>query len=388
MKKKNKLLICILLVSFVQMATNGIGAILGNIQTYFNDVSLSLIQFLMTFPSLFIIVFTLLSAFLLKYFSKKQMIEIGLIMVCLSGIISFIGYHSLFVLYFAAAILGIGSGLCGSLAISLLSDYFDEKDRQKYMGWQTAAANFGSMAMTFFGGLLATLSWNYNYLVYFIALPGLIAVHFWLDNEKAGRKEKQDFKQCSYSFKLGLFIILFMVFFYIGPTSIAIALQEKGFAASSLAGIGTSIFLFGGVVFSLIFVYLQRILSSFCISFGILVLDLGFLLMFLGNSLVVFYLGCFIAGGSISFVMPSCMFLISKKERVENISAGTAIAMAASNVGTLIAPSFTFICSSVFHKELMSERFFVAIICCFLIFALSIVFTLCRRYKYEKKYSD
>ena len=124
MKQNNKILICIICISFVQMATNGISAILANIQSYFGSYPVSTIQFLMTFPSLFIIIFTLVSAKLLQYFSKKKLIEFGLVCVILSGILSFAGYKSLLVLFVGAALLGIGVGFCASFAISLISDYY------------------------------------------------------------------------------------------------------------------------------------------------------------------------------------------------------------------------------------------------------------------------
>lgn len=344
---KNKILICILLASFVQMATNGISAILGSIQSYYADVSTSTIQFLMTFPSLFIIVFTLLSAYLLRYFSKKKMMECGLLLVCISGIVSFAGYRSLIVLYIGAGLLGMGSGLCGSFAISLISDYFEENERQKIMGYQTAASNFGSMLMTFIGGLLATISWQYNYFVYFIALPGLICIHFWLDDKKSESVSQGSIKECGYSLKVGLFIILFMVFFYIGPTSIALALQEKGYESTSLAGYGASIFLLGGVVLAAVFPYVEKYLKRYCIASGVFVLAIGLFIMHFAGSIILFYIGCFLAGSSISFVMPQCMFMVSTHEKSENVSMGTAICMAASNVGTLIAPAFTIICGGL-----------------------------------------
>lgn len=366
---KNKILVCILLASFVQMATNGISAILGNIQTYYADVSTSVIQFLMTFPSLFIIIFTVLSAYLLRYFSKKKMMECGLALVCIAGIISFIGYRSLTVLFIGAGVLGIGSGLCGSFAISLISDHFEENERAKIMGYQTAASNFGSMVMTFVGGLLATISWQYNYLVYFIALPGLVCIHFWLDESRNESAAQGNIRECRYSLKMGLFIILFMVFFYIGPTSIALALQEKGYESTSLAGYGASIFLLGGVVLATVFPYIEKHLKNMCIACGTAVLACGLFLMYLSASIILFYIGCFLAGSSISFVMPRCMFMISTHEKEENVSMGTAICMASSNVGTLIAPGFTILCGNMST----TQRLFAASLISILISILIIV---------------
>lgn len=360
MNVNKKILVCIIFISLVQMATNGISSILGNIQEYYSDYPTFLTQFLMTFPSLFIVIFTLLSAYLLKYFSKKVLIECGLTLVIVAGIVSFFGYTSIYILFLGAALLGMGVGMCASFAISLISDYFVPESRSKIVGIQTASSNIGSMIMTFVGGLLAVLGWHYNYLVYFIAIPGLILSHFWLDNKKEEASQSGNVKECKYSFKLSLIIIVFMILFYIGPTSIALLLIEKGFENPVLAGTGATMFLLGGALASILFAYLNKIFKNYCIMMGFIVLSLGFLVMNVTDYLAIIYIGLFIAGTSISFVMPRCMLLISTHEKKENVALATAIGMSASNVGILIAPIFTIV-TGWFNVELTSVRITIAI---------------------------
>ena len=363
MNRKNKIIICILLISFVQMSTNGVAAILFDIQTHFSNVPVSLVQLLMTFPSLFIIIFTMLSAYLLRYFSKKLLIELGLSLVCIAGIFSFVCYESLMCLFIGAALLGSGTGLCASFAISLISDFFQNQERQKIMGWQAAASNLGSMLMTFLGGLFALISWRYNYFVYFIAFPGLIATHYWLDDRKSEIKYTGSFNDLTYGIRISTLIIFFMIFFYTGPTSIALLLAEKGYTDTSLAGTGSTIFLLGGTICALGFGKLNEYLKQFCIEMGFLVLSIGLAIMGFSNSLLIYFVGCFIAGSSISFIMPKCMLLISLNTPKHTIALATALAMAASNVGTLIAPIFTVICD-LFDQTLTSQRIYVSSYAC------------------------
>lgn len=351
------------------MATNGISAILANIQNAFPNLSSSTIQFLMTFPSLFIVIFSFIATFLLKYTSKKRLIIRGLSLVVLAGLVSFIGYKSFIILMLGAAILGSGVGLCSSFAISLISDFFSDEYKDKVMGIQTAAANFGSMLMTFLGGLLATNGWRHNYFVYFLAIPGLICSLLYLKDDKQEVKNSGNIKECTYSFKICLEIILFMFFFYVGPTSIAMLFSEKGINNTSIAGYGSTLFLLGGTIFSLLFEKINKLLKDNCISYGFLALTIGFLLM-TRNNIVLSMIGCFITGSSISFVMPKFMILISQNEKPSNIATATAMAMAASNIGTLIAPIFTLFCTSLLSINTVTNRVILASIICLLIFII------------------
>lgn len=67
------------------------------------------------------------------------------------------------------------------------------------------------------------------------------------------------------------------------------------------------------------------------------------------------------------------MLLISMHEKKENVSIATAMAMASSNIGTLIAPIFTIICTNVFCTTNTKGRLNIAFIICTIIFVLGIV---------------
>ena len=139
-----------------------------------------------------------------------------------------------------------------------------------------------------------------------------------------------------------------MFFFYVGPTSIAMLLAENGYTNASLAGSAATLLLLGGTLSSLVFDSFEKKFNNYCLCIGFLLLAIGYICMGVGHNLIIIYMGCFLAGSSISFVMPKCMLLISMHEKKENVSIATAMAMASSNIGTLIAPVFTIICTNVF----------------------------------------
>ncbi|WP_459478940.1 MFS transporter [Clostridium saccharoperbutylacetonicum] len=356
-KSKNGIKAAILTMSFVQMATNGIAPILADIAKVFPEASTTDIQFLMTFPSLFIVGATLLSAWLCRYFSKKILVEYGLILVCISGILSFLFHGSLLLLFIWAGILGIGVGLVSALAISLISDYFDGEEKRSLLGIQTSAANLGSMLMTFLGGILAAYSWHWNYLIYFLALPGLILTICFIPKElvtKQGKRENA--KVENFVWFYCVIAALFMLFFYIGPTNIAIMLQEEQLGNTVLAGIAATILLLGGALMGMLFGKLSGYIGKKTIPLGFLVLAFGYMIMYVSRNIALFYIGCLIVGASISMVMPQCMLQIAAKGSSAAVTIGMALAMSASNLGTFINPILTSVSNIVMKSNFAKDR--------------------------------
>lgn len=383
MKNKKMILIAIICISFVQMATNGISSIIADICTYYPEVSTSTIQLLMTFPSLFIIIFSIISAQLSSCFGKKNLIMAGLVLVCISGGLSFVFYESLLILFICAGILGIGVGLCASLTISLIADYFNEKERGKILGWQTSASNAGSMIMTFFGGILALFGWRYNYLIYFIAIPGLLITALYLPNRKNNSYKKASLRDVKYAYPVCALIILFMVLFYIGPTSVSLLISEKGFGDSSMAGTAATVLLLGGTVVGMIFDKVNKYFDENCFALGFLALFVGYICMYLSNNIWTCYIGCFVAGSSVSLVMPKCMFQISMNGKKDTVSFATALAMASSNVGTLIAPFFTVLVNLLIGETTSGVRLMVAAFLSGVITLIAFIYVLKGKNKYE-----
>ena len=182
----------ILTMSFVQMTTNAVAAILADIAMQFPQASVTKIQYLMTFPNLMVVGVSIIAARLAQQFSKRSLAATGLSFVSIAGIGSFFVHSTLFMLYLWAGILGIGVGLVVPMANSLIADYFQGNERDGLLGYQTGAANAGSMLMTYFGGILAVAGWYFDYIVYLFAIPGLILTLKYVPKQNVSNQKKAD----------------------------------------------------------------------------------------------------------------------------------------------------------------------------------------------------
>lgn len=363
---KNLVKAAILTMSFVQMGTNGISPILAQIAAALN-VSDSTAQFLMTFPSFFMMVFTLLCAIMSEKLPKKLLAVIGLACVSAAGVLAFLFHGSITILFVWAAIMGIGIGLVAPVAPSLISELFEGNERQTLMGQQNSAASVGSMLMTFFGGLLAAAGWQFGYLVYLIGIPGLILTLIAIPDQTSSTpaaKSVDKEKSPVISGKLPpiyweMFIAcVFMILFNCGPTNLSMLVVEKGIGSSSLAGTLATVFLLGGVLAGLIFGLLASKVGSFTIPIGALSMVAGYLLMGFSSNIALMVIGCLLAGSSVSLFMPSCMMVASHQKGRETLAS--AMILASSNLGVFMAPLLTKLTVLVTGSSATAPRFIVA----------------------------
>lgn len=380
----------ILAMSFLQMATNAVASILADIAAQFPDASVSAVQYLMTFPNLLVVAVSMLAAWLSARFPKRNLAAAGLLLGAFSGICSFLFHGSLPLLYVWAGMLGTGTGLTVPVAMSLISDYFDGKEKDTMLGYQTTAANVGSMLMTFFGGMLASLGWNYNYLVYLLALPGFILTCLFVPgtnvSERAPEPDGGKARGADGAGKKGTRIripgytwfyfataAVFMLLFYMGPTNLSLLVEERGTGTAMTAGTAATLLLFGGSVMGLFFGKLAARLGRYTIVCGYVMLFFGYLLIYGTREIPFLYLGSFLVGTSNTLVLPQCMGQMVTEDKRQStflMSAGLAVA----NLGTFLAPVLTNLAALVMGTRLAGDRFLFTGILAAVLAAVSAVY--------------
>lgn len=366
---KKGLVAAILTISFLQMATNASASILADIAAAFPGASVTTVQYLMTFPNLFVTAVSLLAAWLSSRFSKRSLAAFGLTLDLIAGIGSFFFHGNLFLLYLWAGLLGTGIGLAVPVAMSLISDYFDGGEKDTLLGYQTTAANVGSMMMTFFGGMLAVSGWYYDYLVYLLALPGLFLTCLFVPEinvtdakaegmcaDSRAKREKRDIRIPGYAWFYLVTAAVFMLLFYMGPTNLSLFVEERGIGTAMTAGTAATILLAGGCITGIFFGRISAKIGRYTIVSGYGMLLLGYLLIYETANVLFFYIGSFFVGTSNTLVLPQCMGQLASGDKRQStflMSVGLAVA----NLGTFLAPVLTVLSGVIMGTELSGDRF-------------------------------
>ena len=342
---RNGLKAAILTMSFLQMATNAVSSILAEIAASFPDASTSSVQYLMTFPNLLVVVMSIVTARLTVIISKRKLAATGLLLGAAAGLLSFLFHSNIILLYIWAGMLGIGIGLVIPVANGLIAAYFEGGEKDALLGLQTSSANVGSMLMTFFGGLLALLGWHYTYFVYLLAVPGLICVLLFVPEDK--KREEQTKEGAGSSAKIPafaipyfIFAILFMLLFYVGPTNVAMLVQERGTGSSVTAGTAATVLLLGGAIVGLVFGKIAAKIGKLTISAGFLMMVIGYLGAYFIPTVPALMVSSFLIGTSNTLVLPQCMGSVVTENK-EQSTLLMAITLACANLGTFFAPALT-----------------------------------------------
>lgn len=379
-ERKTGIKAAILTMSVVQMGTNAISPILADIAAVFPEADASTIQFLMTFPSLMVLAFSLVAAAAAAYIPRKYLAAAGCGLFCAGGILSWLSHGSLSLLFVWAAPAGIGIGLVVPMATSLVPDCFEGPERQSMMGLQSSAANIGAMLMTLIGGLLAAIHWSCNYLVYLIALPGLILSLICLpkatgQSRETGEKSSSGFLALLKNPRIlmaCLLSLLVTMLFNTAPTNLSMLLTENDLGTAAQAGTATTLLLLSGTAGRLLFGKLSSKLGRKVMAFGFGMMALGQLICAFAPNLALVFAGCLVCGCAISSVMPQTT-LDAAAQSGGKAAGAAALVMASSNLGGFCSPLLTMAAQLVTGSDATAFRFVLSAVCAVMIAIIIVV---------------
>ncbi|KHD45182.1 MFS transporter [Streptococcus hongkongensis] len=324
------------------------------------SIGLASVESLVTIPAMMITIFVILSNFVVAKIGKKKTIQLGLILILVSGLVSFMTKNFTIVLI-CRLILGIGIGLYNALSISILSDYYEGETRANMIGFRTATLNIGKALTTFVVGLALLIGVNYTYLVYLLVIP---VYFFFTKFVPKSDKEIVQIKSASIFDKKAALLMLVTFFIgisYIGatikiPTLLVNHFGYSSFFASNLL----TLLAFSGIFVGLIFGQLTKVLAEKTMLIMVILMGLGNFMMTLSNSKILFFLAAFLIGASFVGTMSSVFNYIAKYYDRQHINFVTSLAITAGNIGVILTPLILTKLPAALHLELFITPFYIA----------------------------
>lgn len=347
MKKKLNIILAIFAISFLQGLQFAVVPVLGKIQDHYSEISTSMIQMLVTAPTLLSVVVALISGALVLKISKKKLL---LFAALLAGVIGFIPLFvdNFWILFASRVIYGAALGLAMTLNTAVVAEFFEGDERVTAMGIQAASVGCGMVVNNFLGGVLGAANFTHAYYLYIIGFISFVVLLVFLpDTGVAGGSEKGEKVSIKLNGKVYMICLLgFLENIFLITFSTNIAMHVAGDA--SISGILTSVFSASQIVVGIILGNITKITKKFTLPVAMLSFAVGaFILVVCPTNMVMLAVGAIFCGFSQGMFIPTAMVEVS------NAVAPIATAMAAAalscmmNLGQFISPTIVNTCSKV-----------------------------------------
>ena len=340
--KKKTLAAAIVWVSMFQMGMVALSPVVASITAAFPGVSQATAQSAMTFLCLVLVIVALFSGVIARCIGRRWMAAAGMLLTAAAGAGGAFLTSGLWTVFLWSAMLGAGTGLFVPAVSSLMLDFFDDRERDRIAGVQTAFVNLGGMLLSFFSGMLAARGWQYAYLVFLAAIPVAFLVLGFIPGDKqdrtSHRKEKQGKLPAVVWLAAGQ-TFLFAMLYFAFSTNISLLLAERGMDSTSLAGTATSVFMLGGCLFGFLFTRVAAFCGSKTPSLAFLLVAASYFVIYFTEGIAPLLLAAFAGGGSLSLIFPYFLIAVAgKAEPSVSVVSASLIVSVGPNLGSFLSP--------------------------------------------------
>ncbi len=305
-----------LLSTLVVMSGASVSATLPAIQDHFIAVpNIGFwVRLLQTVPALFIVLFAPIAGILIDREGRKLILILGTILFGISGVSAFF-IQSVWGILVSRAFLGIGAAIIYTDTTTLISDYFNEQERAKFLGVQTGVMALSGVIFPLLGGILTEIGWNYTFLTYgvaFLYLPlAFIYIIEPLRVENQGDDSGQRLNWLRVIPTLPLIVIFGLTFlgqiiFFVTPVQLPFYLRNLNISSSITISVFVAAISLSMSLSGFAFGWLKKKLSYpkvIGLSFGLTAI--GYLMSGIYQNPVVIMVGILVAGFGLGLNNPN-----------------------------------------------------------------------------------
>ncbi|MCP9610956.1 MFS transporter [Coprobacter tertius] len=347
-----------------------VSPILGQLSVIFPHSSELSIQLLSSLPSLMIIPFILLSGKLTEKVNNIRLLQIGLAIFTVSGILYLLSVK-MWQLVAVSALLGVGSGLIVPLSTGLISRYFIGKYRVKQFGYSSAITNITLVLATTATGYLAEVNWHLPFLVYLLPIISII-LSFYLnidDLPKPKDADVGDNVEPAYNTSYGKkgiqvkYLIQLMLFYGLATYLVIIVsfnlpfLMEEYHFTSGNSGIMISLFFLAIMAPGLILNNILDRLKSLTLFGSLVSIALGLLLIWISHAEWTIGLGCILTGLGYGVIQPVVYAKTTRIAVERKVTLALAFVMTMNYLAILACPFIIDMFKSMLHVHTQQFAF-------------------------------
>ncbi|TKK69037.1 MFS transporter [Ilyomonas limi] len=317
-RRTGKLKLTLLLVSSLTiMSIITISPALPQMAIAFSNVpnAAFLVKLVLTIPALMIAVFSPITGRLIDRHGRLKILRLSLALYAIAGTSGFF-LNNLYLILLSRAVLGLAVGMSMTIVITLIADYFEGIERQKFVGIQIAFMSIGGILFTGLGGLLADVGWRYPFLIYLFSLLVLPLTILYLQEPAVAAKTngmKTPIKVPSIIWMLFINTMLMWIIFFIIPVQIPFYLKAIGVEKNALIGAGIAISTAASAISSFFYSKIKGYFSFlFIFAMGYLLMAAGFSFIAVAHTYTLVVVAMMLSGFGMGMMIPNTNMWVMK----------------------------------------------------------------------------
>ena len=338
--KTLRVYLSIVAISFLQGMQYVVSPVLGDIQAHYPNLSMGLIQMLITAPALLSMAVAFISGWLVLYVSKKRLLVFA---AFLAGLVGFVPYlsDSFWVLLLSRTVYGISLGIAATMNVAVVAEFFQGEARVRAMGVQAAGIGAGMVIITAAAGFLGKNGFRASYPVNAIGFVCMLVLLLCLpDSGRQVRKERRHIRLNGRVFGIDALTLLEICFITTFSTNIALHLRGPIAGSSSVSGLLTACFSAAQVVVGLALGMVTRLTKRNTITVSFLCFTAGgVLLVLFPESAGMLALGAALCGFSQGIFVPTASTELANAVTPEATALASATLTCSMNIGQLLSPT-------------------------------------------------
>lgn len=315
-------------------------AIIAMVADEFPEVPVSLVQMLVSLPSLIAIVSNFVIAKLATRFYKRYTILVCSAVCMLAGIVPFFFHGNFYILLAVAICIGFGMGGIQNGIIALIADTFEGSLMATVMGMLSLAIGLGSLVFRSISAALAAGGWYRAYLAYLVLVPLFIIQVLWLPKGKLEQRVERGERTTIPNLVIWIAFFGFAVYlcYQMFDANVSLVVSERSLGGTAEIGVASSINAVATMVTGLFIVPVTRLFKGQTMTVTFVIMGVGCACMMLSQSIV---LVCLAAA---CMAISNALFTVRMNQTVTAVSAGVgtsfniAFASGVSNLGQALSP--------------------------------------------------
>ena len=267
-----------------------------------------LVKLSLSFPALFIAISASIGGRLIDRLGRLGLLGISLVLYAIAGTSGY-WLDNIYHILAGRALLGICVGLSMTIVTTLIADYYEGRERQKFAGFQIAVMSVAGILFISLGGILADINWRIPFLLYGASLLILPASLIYLKEPEVQARENLEIgkvRSPSVIWWIFVNVMIMWVLFFIIPIQIPFYLKSIGVEKNAMIGIAIAISTLFSAVSSFSFARIKDKLNFKQIfGLGYFLMAMAYLVIALGNSYSMVLLGMVLAGLGMGVMIPN-----------------------------------------------------------------------------------